>query len=64
MTPSCRMATGSDDSSGIKAKVKVNGSIEGNKVKDSVSEEYAEDHFCNEDGRFSQASQGSVCHRQ
>ena len=45
-------------------RININGVVEGNKEQDSVCEEYAEDHFCNEDGRFSQASQGSVCHRQ
>ena len=38
--------------------------IEGNKDKDSVCEEYAEDHICNEDGSFGKTSQGSVCHRK
>ena len=38
--------------------------IKGNKDKDSVCEEYAEDNICDEDGRFSQASQGSVCYRK
>ncbi len=45
-------------------EVENNVRIEGNKDKDSVGEEYAEDHVRNEDGGFGEASQGSGCHRQ
>ena len=33
-----------------------NGIIKGNKDQDRLCEEYVEDHFCHEDGRFSEAS--------
>ena len=38
--------------------------IKGNKDKDSVCEEYAEDNICDEDGSFGKAPQGPVCHRK
>ena len=41
-----------------------NGIFKGNKDQNRIGEEYSEDHLCDEDGGFSQASQGSGCHRQ
>jgi len=42
----------------------INGIFKGNKDQDRLCEEHLEDHFCDEDGRVSQASQGSDCHRE